>query len=323
MNISDEEYNIITLIYRRLARCLGKNRIKLALCFFLAACFAVLFCTGILSFGYDAYIDKQYIGTVRNRTEIENRIEAINDCPLPPVDKPLNLYPRIVIYNSFTPENQITDNLKLSCGNMRRGTAFYLNSEPLFALDSSAEMQSLIDPYISVFQTGENTPVTKEGIYHNSLFLSCGDALRVLESQLAEIPGQKEEAVETAGVASGIFARPIPGAVTSDFGQRWGRMHKGTDFAGNTGDDVKASDSGVVAFAGYESSFGNFIILNHNNGYETYYAHLSKIYVTTGDKVKKGDVIGAVGDTGNSLGPHLHFEIRENGDAKNPLDFLP
>ena len=125
-----------------------------------------------------------------------------------------------------------------------------------------------------------------------------------------------------SGTGSGIFTRPVSGSITSGFGKRWGKMHKGTDFAGETGESVKAADSGTVKFAGNDESFGNFIIIDHKNGYETYYAHLSDIYVSDGEKVKSGQVIGAVGSTGNSTGPHLHFEIRKNNEAENPMNYI-
>lgn len=118
------------------------------------------------------------------------------------------------------------------------------------------------------------------------------------------------------------FAKPINAAISSEFGQRWGRMHNGIDFAANEGDIILATDSGMVKFSGYEETFGNFVIIEHGSGYESYYAHMSKRSVTEGEIVSKGQKIGEVGSTGNSTGPHLHFEIRLNGIAVNPADFI-
>jgi murein DD-endopeptidase MepM/ murein hydrolase activator NlpD len=124
------------------------------------------------------------------------------------------------------------------------------------------------------------------------------------------------------GKGSGTFIVPLKGEITSHFGKRWGRQHLGTDFAGNVGDNIYASDEGVVTFSGTIESYGKIIIIDHKNGYTTRYAHCSQLYSKVGDIVGKGDVIAAVGNTGNSTGPHLHFEIRKDNKALNPVTFL-
>ncbi|MDP4119360.1 MAG: M23 family metallopeptidase, partial [Bacillota bacterium] len=126
------------------------------------------------------------------------------------------------------------------------------------------------------------------------------------------------------GIGSGKFSWPLRGPITSKFGPRWGSVHTGVDIAVSAGTGVHASDEGRVIFTGWNSSgYGNLIKVDHCNGYQTYYAHLSKIYVKTGDVVAKGEVIAASGSTGNSTGPHLHFEVRKNGSSQNPLKYLP
>ena len=116
------------------------------------------------------------------------------------------------------------------------------------------------------------------------------------------------------------FRRPINGEITSKFGMRMHpldhveKLHQGIDFAGNIGDPVKASAVGKVVFAGIQRGYGKFIVLQHTTELSTAYGHLSAISVEVGDLVAQGDKIGEVGMTGNSTGPHLHFEIRENGD---------
>ncbi len=127
------------------------------------------------------------------------------------------------------------------------------------------------------------------------------------------------------GVGSGTFRWPVSGfTISSRFGPRWGGVHTGLDMALATGNPVRACDEGVVVFAGWNrNGYGNLIKVDHKNGYQTWYAHLSKIYVRYGDIVAKGETIGAVGNTGFSTGPHLHLEIRKNGVAKNPINYLP
>lgn len=123
-------------------------------------------------------------------------------------------------------------------------------------------------------------------------------------------------------VATGSFSSPTRGRLTSGFGTRWGRMHNGIDVAGPTGTPVNSADAGRVEFAGYRGSYGNLVIINHENGYQTYYAHLNAINVSRGERVFKGARIGSMGSTGRSTGPHLHFEVRRNGQPVNPLGFV-
>ncbi len=129
-------------------------------------------------------------------------------------------------------------------------------------------------------------------------------------------------------IGTGVFRYPLDVAkhVNSAYGIYRGSVlgvHKGVDLAGASGDNICAVDDGVVTFAGSSGTYGNLIKLSHGNGYETYYAHCSKLLVSVGDTVKKGDVIGLVGQTGRASGPHLHFEVRLYGAVKNPMDYLP
>lgn len=116
---------------------------------------------------------------------------------------------------------------------------------------------------------------------------------------------------------------PTSGTLSSPFGTRWGRKHTGIDLRASTGTPIYASDNGIVTKAEYSSNgYGNLIIVDHGNGFITYYAHCEDIAVSKGDVVAKGDFIGTVGNTGRSTGPHLHFEIREDGQAKDPMPYL-
>lgn len=107
--------------------------------------------------------------------------------------------------------------------------------------------------------------------------------------------------------------------VTSSYGKRWGRMHKGTDIKGYIGDTIYAAFSGKVRVVKYDAhGYGNFVIIRHYNGLETYYGHMSKQLVNPNQEVKSGDPIGLVGNTGRSTGAHLHFETRLCGKSINP-----
>lgn len=148
-------------------------------------------------------------------------------------------------------------------------------------------------------------------------------ARNILEEKIISQPVKKIVRVGTnRTLASGVFSYPVAGVLTSRFGQRWGREHTGVDLAVPIGTKVKASDGGKVIFTGRSGGYGLLVKVDHGNGYVTYYGHLSKILVKDGDRVAKGDVIALSGNTGNTTGPHLHFEVRKNGVPQNPLTYL-
>lgn len=117
------------------------------------------------------------------------------------------------------------------------------------------------------------------------------------------------------------IARPLIGRLTSRYGKRWGRMHTGIDLAAPAGTPVRTAAPGRVVFAGWNGGYGRFIKIDHGN-YQTNYGHLSKIMVSNGSYVQKGDLIGLVGATGRAYGSHLHFELEINGAKVDPLAYL-
>ncbi len=122
---------------------------------------------------------------------------------------------------------------------------------------------------------------------------------------------------------TGTFKWPtVGGYVSSQMGSRWGRVHQGVDIARPSSFKIMAADNGVVSDAGWHSTYGNRIVVTHNNGYETLYAHLSSIDVSVGQTVPQGTVIGIMGSTGRSTGVHLHFEVMKNGANVNPMSVL-
>ena len=118
--------------------------------------------------------------------------------------------------------------------------------------------------------------------------------------------------------------RPVSGTVTSRFGARWGRSHKGLDIGAAKGTPIKAAASGTVTVAqyGYSGGYGNYVMISHGNGVQTLYGHCNSLNVSAGQTVSQGQVIAYVGNTGNSYGNHLHLEIRVNGVAQNPQNYL-
>lgn len=124
------------------------------------------------------------------------------------------------------------------------------------------------------------------------------------------------------GQVSGL-GWPLSGHINSYYGYRWGGFHTGIDIAGDRGDPYVAAAAGKVVSAGWNGGYGYSILIDHGNGIMTRYAHSTKLLVSAGDSVSKGQTIGLVGATGNATGPHLHFEVIINGDTTNPLNYLP
>ena len=115
---------------------------------------------------------------------------------------------------------------------------------------------------------------------------------------------------------------PSRGSISSGFGERWGKLHKGIDIASKSGTPIYSALDGTVSYAGWESGYGNLIQVSSANNTVIFYGHCSSINVKPKDVVHKGDLIGKVGSTGNSTGPHLHFEVRIDGVAVNPTKYL-
>ncbi len=157
------------------------------------------------------------------------------------------------------------------------------------------------------------------------------NALISMEKELAKKEAEVKRILESykyGSAPSGKFSWPLAGRMTSGFGNRvhpiFGgvRFHSGIDIIASYGAPVKAADGGQVVQAGYFGGYGNSVMVYHGGGFGTWYAHLSSINVSVGQMVDRGQVIGGVGSTGWSTGPHLHFEVRINGVAQNPLAYL-
>jgi len=151
-----------------------------------------------------------------------------------------------------------------------------------------------------------------------------------LDKKFVFIPCGKISTIERSLFLGTAFFSPIQyGKATSGFGTRRNpfndrrmEFHKGIDMGCHSGTRVHAARSGEVVFSGYQEGYGNLVIVEHEFGYRSYYGHLSKRLVKNGQRVKPGEIIAMSGNTGRSTGPHLHFEIRKNGRAMNPMTFL-
>ncbi|WP_206070853.1 M23 family metallopeptidase [Nodosilinea sp. P-1105] len=160
-------------------------------------------------------------------------------------------------------------------------------------------------------------------------------ALEAAENQLARDSEQiatmirQKVAAQTGGVrGTGRFVIPTNARISSGFGNRihpilgYSRFHSGVDFAASHGTTIRAADSGRVIFSGWYGGYGQTVIVDHGDGLSTLYAHASRLFVKEGQSVRQGEAIAAVGSTGLSTGPHLHFEVRQNGNPVNPMGYL-
>jgi len=149
----------------------------------------------------------------------------------------------------------------------------------------------------------------------------------IIETKIISEPKTQVELIGTkeppSSVGTGKFSMPTSGTLTSSYGRRWNRNHNGIDIGAKTGTPIYAADNGVIVESEYQSNgYGNIVKIDHQNGYVSYYAHCSKLYANVGEVVAKGDLIAAVGNTGRSTGPHLHFEIRYNDTPQNPYNYV-
>jgi murein DD-endopeptidase MepM/ murein hydrolase activator NlpD len=148
------------------------------------------------------------------------------------------------------------------------------------------------------------------------------DSLQQVSAELAAKiqAAQSHSTVQRTG--SGQLSWPVSAPITSPFGWRWGRLHEGIDLGAAYGTPIAAAAAGTVIYAGWLGGYGNLTVIDHGGGLATAYGHQSRIAVSVGQQVARGEIIGYVGSTGHSTGPHLHFEVRVNGQAVDPLGYL-
>lgn len=231
-------------------------------------------------------------------------------------------------------------NVEEAASTLSQGTAPALQWEVVFEY----RVREPIEPGVEIIETealpAGNKEVEAEGVPGEQERLLRAISLNgevvateTVESTVLQeaVPSVVYEGKRTAAVATASRSSlshteiPISGNITATFGQSgsyWQSSHTGLDIAASSGTKVRAALSGTVIEAGWEGAYGNMITIEHEDGMVTRYAHLSSIGVNAGDEVKRGDVIGACGSTGNTTGPHLHFEVLIDGEFQNPTDYF-
>jgi murein DD-endopeptidase MepM/ murein hydrolase activator NlpD len=203
----------------------------------------------------------------------------------------------------------------------RLAAATEVYEEQLAGLEAmEAEQQTILDEAVAALASSREVAAASRA--HQAALHEQREDLQADSRRLEELIRSRQRPRTSPPSTSG-YAWPLCGLVTSEYGMRWGRMHEGIDIDGDTGDPIMAAKDGVVIFAGWQGGYGRLTLIDHGDGVVTAYAHQSSQSVSGGTTVTRGQVIGAVGNTGQSTGSHLHFETRVDGAALNPRRFLP
>ena len=274
-------------------------------------------------------IDGKNIGYVTNKEEFNNAIKKVASAYSTNLNIDESKITSINVKGNISFKDEKVNISKLSSEEELADNI--IKNKSLIDVDIVVNDTRLVDiePSVKIERSEElligESKVTesKKGKKEQNINITYRNGEKKSVSVLSEnIIEQSSSKVITKGTKS-ILNGTRGGTITSTFGERWGKNHNGLDIAGNTGDPVMAALDGKVKSTFYErNGYGNVVILEHEGGVETRYAHMSKIGVKTGDTVKKGDIVGEVGSTGRSTGPHLHFEVRVNGSPVDPQKYI-
>lgn len=287
---------------------------------------------------YKVTLSGQEIGYVKSGTELENRIqdEIIDmegkNIDFVSLDQKPNYELKLVSKTQETNEEEIIIALKQNAKIMYKYYAVILNNETVGLVDNREEAELVVN---KIKEDNKNKDINLDLVITenytediNGITLeSVQVAQTKVEEEVAKLVKVKQDEKTKKPVVNGILLAitPVQGRITSRFGHmssiRSG-AHTGTDIACPQGTPIKVAASGTITFAGWSGSYGKLIKVSHGNGVETWYAHCIELYGTVGQQVNAGDVIAGVGSTGNSTGNHLHLEVRVNGKALNPQNYL-
>lgn len=276
------------------------------------------------------------IGYVENEAKFEERIQKEiiemegKNIDFVSLDEMPSYELKLVNRTQETNEEEIMTALKEDARIIYKYYAVILNNQTVGLVDNIEEAEQAIN---QIKEEHKNDTIKLElsvtENYTENIDEISIETVQVAQAQVEEKVAAliEEDEKSKMPVVNGVLlaVTPVSGKVTSRFGAvssiRSG-AHTGTDICCSVGTPIKVVASGTVTFAQMNGSYGNLIKVSHGNGVETWYAHCKELYATVGQQVKAGDVIAAVGMTGNTTGPHLHLEIRINGVAVNPQKYL-
>ena len=284
------------------------------------------------------YVDGEFVGAIPSRTFLEDAMQTV-------LEERLNGSEENSA--SFVQDLQIVDGLypvsalvgtETMDGYLRqlpvRVVSYVTHEEPIPYTSTTEEVASQLLGYRSVktkgvegVQSVTEEVVSIDGVEQSRTVVSTSVVKEPVNEVIA-VGGKKynESSVAGDGKATGTFVWPLPATkqISSYFGSRWGDIHGAIDISNGrvNGKPIIASDGGKVVEAGWHYSYGYYVLIDHGNGFKTRYAHCSALKVKVGQRVAQGEYIANVGNTGNSYGAHLHFEIIKNGNRVNPLNYV-
>lgn len=283
---------------------------------------------------YAVKINDEIIGYVKSKTAMEEKINnelltSENPCA---VFSELTVEPTYELVLSDVEaedDDKIAEMLSENIKTMYKVYAVTINNEIETYVNTVEEAETIV----AEMQSEYSEDVAKVGIQeqYTTDFESVGiQSLEVaklsVDTDLRGIKTEQERIAEATFNGVYFSVKPVVGNITSRYGvvetSVRNHAHGGLDIAAPYGTSIKAAADGTVSYSGWMSGYGYLIIIDHANGVQTYYGHCSKLYASVGDEVTAGDVIAAVGSTGNSTGNHLHLEIRLNGNKINPQLYL-
>lgn len=281
---------------------------------------------------FTVYLDEQELGYIKNKKEFEKNIEQNlydnkeENIAFSDINAQVKYEFKLIQKEEKTNEEQVLLAIKEKADITYFKYAINIDGVEKIYLKTEEEAKSLQE---SLLQQLEESNVAITTVYTKNLEDVTSKEIKTISKELAlEVKEQKEEeAKREAATINGIYlaVNPVSGNITSRYGARESirdHTHQGLDIAAPTGTSIKAVSDGEVSYAGTMGGYGNLIIIDHGNGIQTYYGHCSKLYVKVGQQLTAGDIIAAVGSTGNSTGSHLHFEIRQDGKYVNPANYL-
>ncbi len=284
-------------------------------------------------------IDGQSVGYIANKDEFEEKLNGIineeEEAKLFTTIKNMPEYKLTLVDKSEqTNEEAILAKLEDESETTYKLYAVTLNGEEKAVLASLEEAEKIVDEMTETYEDdieldiGITDIITTDKENESSVKVAKADVTEAIEDAVEQ--KEKEEAEQReieSHTVQGVYLEvtPVSGIITSRFGNRESIRtsgHTGLDIAAPAGTPIKAAAAGTVTFSGYSGGYGYVVKMDNGNGVETYYGHCSALYVSAGETVEAGDVIAAVGSTGNSTGNHLHFEVRVNGSVVNPQNYL-
>ena len=302
---------------------------------------------------YSVYLNNELIGYCKEKSKLQNRISEYiengnNDnenLAFVSIDKMPKYKLCLLKRGIATNDDEIFEKVKLTGQGYYKYFAILEEEEEKAYVSKFEDAEKIIDYLkekkssniddISIVEKYETDLVefsTVDNVVEN--LYRKGETKEKKDSQIAANTAKDKFKIsyglsyEKANIGISLI-RPVTGSITSRFGsysRRRNSAHTGLDISASRGTPIKAAASGTVVYAGwrggYGGGYGNLVAISHGNNVQTFYGHCSKIYVSVGKFVSQGDVIAAVGSTGNSTGSHLHFEVRVNGVAYNPQKYI-